>query len=236
VLERVADAYSKWTGDGSADYQSALNRLVTLHLATREYGLAEQTQRRIVAINTALLGAEDISTINSLTTVGFVLREAGRRDESRVVYADAIARYVRVVGESNRYTVNTRLELALTCIPDDPAAAVEQVSIVEPHVMTLPPNQQSRLKFGWVRGQALVAAGRLDDAVVGLQPSFESALAALGPRDAWTRRIATVLAGALEKLGRMGDAAAVRAKVAPPPAPASAPPATTPPGDSADPE
>ncbi|MCP9874375.1 serine/threonine-protein kinase [Synechococcus sp. Cruz CV-v-12] len=234
LLERVADAYTRWPGDGSADHQNALNRLVTLYLATREYGLAERTQRQIVAINTRLLGADDISTINSLTTVGFVLREGGKRDESRTVYADAIARYVRVVGESNRYTLNTRLELALTCIPDDPAAALEQVTIVEPHTTALAPNQQNRLKFGWVRGQALVAAGRPDDAVIGLQHAFESALAAVGSKDVWTRRTAALLAGTLEKLGRKGEAAAVRAKAAPSPAPLPTKPATTPPGDPSD--
>ncbi len=240
VLERVADAYKKWPGDGSADHQSALNRLVTLYLATRDFTLAEQTQRRIVALNAKLLGEDDISTINSLTTVGFVLREAdgaGKRDEARAVYADAIARYVRVVGEANRYTINTRLELAITALPDDVAAALEQVAIVEPHVMALAANNQNRLKFEWVRGRALVAAGRPDDAVVGLQPAFDSALAAMGPRDAWTKRIANVLIGALENLGRKGEAAAVRAKVTPPPATPSTPantPAPTSPDDSSD--
>ncbi len=233
VLERVADAYKKWPGDGSADHQNALNRLVTLYLATRDFTLAEQTQRRIVALNTKLLGEDDISTINSLTAVGFVLREAdgaGKRDEARAVYADAIARYVRVVGEANRYTINTRLELALTELPDDDAGALEQVTIVEPHAMALAANNQNRLKFEWVRGRALVAAGRLDDAVVGLQQALDSALATMGPRDAWTKRIANVLTGALEKLGRKGEAAAVRAKVAA----ASTPAAPAPPGDPSD--
>lgn len=233
VLDRVANAYDKWPGDGSADHQNALNRLVTLYLATHEFTRAEQTQRRIVALNTRLLGEDDISTINSFTTVGFVLRETdgtGKRDEARAVYADAVARYVRVVGEANRYTINTRLELAITALPTHVDAAMEQVTIVEPHVMALPANSQNRLKFEWVRGQTLVAAGRIDDAVFNLRPAFESALAAMGPRDAWTKRIATVLTGALEKLGRKGEAAALRAKVAA----ASSPPAPTPAGDSSE--
>jgi serine/threonine-protein kinase len=231
VLERVADAYAAWPADGSADYQSALNRLVTLQLATGEFGPAERTQRQIVAINTTRLGHDDISTINSLTTVGFVLRESGdatKRVEARAVYADAVARYLRVVGESNRYTLNTRLELALTCIPDDLAAAIEQIEIVEPFAMKLAMNQQNRLKFGWVRGQVLISAGRLEEAAVGLQQAFDNALAAMGPKDAWTRRTATLLAETLEKLGRRDDAAAVRAKLAA----TSTPPVPTPSGDS----
>lgn len=239
VLGRVAAAYAERPSDGSADHQAALNMLVTLHLSEREFALAEATQRRIVELNTGLLGGDDISTINSLTTVGFVLRESGeaaKRDEARAVYADAIAQYVRAVGESNRYTLNTRLELALTCIPDDPEAALEQLNIVEPHAMLLAPNQLNRLKFGWVRGQALVAAGRPEEAAVGLQQAFDSALAAMGPANRWTRRTAALLSGTLEKLGRRGEAAAVRAKVAPPTATPSTPAHTPPPppGDPSD--
>jgi eukaryotic-like serine/threonine-protein kinase len=230
ILERVALAHASRPSDGSADHSGTLNMLVTLNLSTGEFQKAEQTQRQIIQLNTALLGEDDISTLNSRQALGFVLREGGKRDQARDAYRDAIARYARVVGESHGYTINSRLELALTALPDDPVAAMEQVDIVEPLVLSLAPKQQNRLKFGWVRGQVLIAAGRLEEAAVGLQQAFENALDAMGPKDGWTKRTATLLADTLEKLGRKPEAAAVRAKLAA----VSTPPAPTPPGDSSD--
>ena len=213
VLEAVDHAYFARPNDGSADQQQVMNHLVTLYGKIREPLLAVAMQQRIVELNSRLLGQDDISTLNALQALASVLRSAGRVDEARAIYRDALSRYVRTVGEGHGYTMHVRLELASMALPTNPAQALALLDAVEPHALRLAPGHINRLKLGLLRGQALDAAGRSEEAVAALRPALDSAIKSVGPANRWTRSTAALLATILDRTGQSDEAAATRRSV-----------------------
>ncbi len=218
VLEAVEPIYASRPHDGSADHQHVMNYLVTLYGRIREPLLAVAMQQRIVELNTRLLGDDDISTLNALQALGSVLRAADKTAEARATYREALRRYVRTVGEGHGYTMHVRLELASLALPADPAEAIGLLDAVEAHAAALGPGHISQLKLGLLRGQALDAAGRSEQAVAALRQALGSALKAVGPANRWTQSTASTLATILDRQGRKQEAAAVRQSVAKKPA------------------
>ncbi len=217
MIRRADRGYTRLGYKVGADHQAALNTLVLFHNATQSFEQSLATQQRIVDMNAANLGPDDISTLNSRQAIGWILRMANRPDEAARVYRECLDRYTATVGALHPMALHVAIELSISELPADPASALNTIAPVVEAARTLAPGNQLLLR-------ALIARGRAEDALTRpeseatFREALEASLRHRGPSHSTTHEAATLLARVLERRGAADEARAVRSALEAPPA------------------
>ncbi len=212
-LERIAAKYRVLPYAGGMDQQEALNSVVTVAVRLRQFSAAEAAQREIIQLNTTRLGVDDISTLNAVQALGWVLVISGRPEEAAEVYRDVLERYVRTVGPRHRGALHVAIELSRLELSRESAHALVRAREVEHLTADLSPSSHYRQRALVVLGKALAANGD-PEAEASLRATLDLLLKQRGGRHPYTREAGGALIRLLEAGGRTEDAAEVRARLA----------------------
>jgi tetratricopeptide (TPR) repeat protein len=210
LLNRAVDGYRRLNYNIGADHQGALNVLVTIYTARGEHQKAVQTQREIVALNTASLGIDDISTLNAVQALAWVLKQGGSNDEARELYRDVTQRYQSVVGLSHVGTLHVMIELAALECEVDPAEALRIARLATELATPLATSSQYPLRARIVLGRALLASGGLEEAEVTLRNAVEACTRERSASHIYTKEAASLLARVLDQTARYEAARLLR--------------------------
>ncbi len=215
MAERADRGYTRLNYKVGADHQAALNLLVLFFNATQEFDKALATQQRIVDLNSANLGADDISTLNARQALGWIHRLAGQNRQAAEVYRACLDRYLSTVGPSHPMSMHVGIELAMSELTDDPADARKVLEPILAAAPTLSPASPIPIR-------AFIASGRIeeflkndDGAKAAFQTAYDLALKHRGPSHAVTHDAANLYARVLERLGATAEATKVRTSLKP---------------------
>lgn len=168
--------------------------------------------KRVLALRTELLGADDEQTIDSLTDLAGVLEEAGEYAESETLQREAIERGTRSLGPNHPLVLNSMSALALALKPQEKLAeAAELERLVY---------AKKREILGPDDIQVLVVATNLADTLFRmdetqeegellLQNTLTAKQHVLGPDHRETLVSANNLVHHLERFGRVEEALAI---------------------------
>ncbi|MCX5689200.1 MAG: serine/threonine-protein kinase, partial [Planctomycetota bacterium] len=158
TLERAVAGYRRLKYNVGADHQAALNIIVSTCSENGQYARAISAQKEIIAINTANLGEDDISTLNAAQALGWVYRNAGKLDLAIASYQEVLPRFERLVGSSHAATMHTTIELSTLLADRDAAQSLALALHLWESASTLPITSQYHLRAQIALGRALFAA------------------------------------------------------------------------------
>ena len=211
TLEAVASAYRTQPLDGSSAPQVALNALVALYDNLRLYQQCEDTQREIIAMNEKSLGADDISTLNSIQALGSILKTRQKTDEAETLYRDVLARYNATVGEKHVGAIHVSLELAALLLPRRWEESTVLLQDIQPRIATFPKSNVYHLRTQILMASALDASGRdLPGTEAAMKRAVDYCTENAGPDSKWTREAVEQCASFLERQGRPEEARVLR--------------------------
>lgn len=217
LLGRADRGFTRLNYKVGADHQAVLNSLVLLYIAEQKFDQALQTQSRIVDMNRANLGPDDISTLNAQQALGWVYRSANRSDEAASVYRACLERYHATVGPRHPMSLHVGIELAIAELGKNPTDALDTVTPVVDIARSLTPGNQLLLRALIARGRAELTLQRTETALATFREAFEACLRDRGPAHATTHEAATLLANLLDRQGQPEQARAIREQLKPVP-------------------
>lgn len=89
VLRRAVEVRESLGGEEDAEGAALLNMLASVHRNNKNYGEAEPLYQRALAIQEKLLGLQHADLVPTLQAYAVLLKETGRRDESKLFEARA---------------------------------------------------------------------------------------------------------------------------------------------------
>lgn len=202
LLERVVWGYRRLRYNVGADHQGALNSIVTLSVDGGAYERAIEAQKEIIALNTANLGGDDISTLNAIQALGWVQRKAGQLDLALATYEDVVPRYERLVGKMHVGTIHCSIELVSLLSDRDPPRAMVLANELWAAAGTFAVTSQYFLRAQLALGRALLANQQYQRAFEVLTEAVENCTKARGSDHVYTTDAVELLARAQEALGK----------------------------------
>ena len=117
-FEQAAEAFAKVAEFRERDPENPNDELTPLaNLAASYEGLgrydeAEPIYRKVLAIETALGGPDNLETLATAHNLAFLLESMGRHEEAEPIYRDTLERCARVLGPSHEGTLSCMTGLA----------------------------------------------------------------------------------------------------------------------------
>jgi eukaryotic-like serine/threonine-protein kinase len=117
-FEQAAEAFARVAEFRERDPQNPNDELTPLaNLAASYEGLgrydeAEPIYRKVLAIETAIGGPDNLETLATAHNLAFLLESMGRHEESEPIYRDTLERCARVLGPSHEGTLSCMTGLA----------------------------------------------------------------------------------------------------------------------------
>jgi serine/threonine protein kinase len=208
-LEFAADARTRLLDPGEPQVTEALAQLAELHFHTGDYAAAEETCRRVVAVNVAAHGENAASTAEAQGNLAFVLMRRGRAAEALPILQRALEVSLRTKGRADGeiMTMRTNLSQTLGALGrvDEALEAAKAAHAAAGE--TLGP--QHPLTLSCINNLAKIynALGRYDDAIPLLEQNLRTQQQVLGHEHPQTLITQSNLAFAFLRTGRVDEAA-----------------------------